>query len=145
MKTLLIAVMLSVPGLAYAAENVAKIKTLEGAAQVTRGDKAVALAEGDDVQSGDVIRTASGASLGLIFRDDTRLSLGPKSTLVVDKMVFEPATDDMEMSLLMKNGTFSVHAGQIAKLAPERTRLRIPSATLAIRGTSFLVEVDGDE
>jgi len=41
----------------------------------------------------------------------------------------------------MAKGTFSYLSGLIAKLAPDSVKLLIPDATIAVRGTKLLVDV----
>jgi hypothetical protein len=145
MRSLLMVAAILWGGGAAAAEPVAQIKSLDGTASVKRGEAVLPLAGGADLFADDVVITDKDSRLGLIFRDDTSLSMGPISRLVIDAMVFEPVRNDMALGMTLAGGTFSVHAGQIAKLAPERTVIRTPTATLAIRGTTFLVKVAGHE
>ena len=130
---------------ALAAEPVGQIKTLEGSAQALRGGATVALAAGAPVYAEDVLLTAAGSRLGLILNDDTTLAMGPDSRLVVERLEFEPAADKLDLGLGLNRGTFSVQTGQIAKLAPSHTDIRTPQMSIGIRGTSFLVKVDGNE
>lgn len=130
---------------AGAAEPVGQIKILEGPAEVVRGGAVAALGAGAPVYAADEIVTKDKARLGLIFNDDTTLAMGPDSRLVVEKLDFEPGADKLDMGLALNQGTFSVQTGQIAKLAPSHTDIRTPQMTIGIRGTSFLVKVDGNE
>jgi len=130
---------------AVAAEPVGQVKTLDGSAQVLRAGVPTALEGGSDVFAADEIVTADKSRLGLILRDDTTLSMGPSSRLVVERLEFEPAADKLSQGLALGAGTFSIQTGQIAKLAPARTDIRTPQMSIGIRGTSFLVKVDGNE
>ncbi|CAA7611633.1 conserved exported hypothetical protein [Magnetospirillum sp. LM-5] len=132
-------------GAALAADPVGQIKSLEGSASVIRAGAEQALAGGEALQADDVLVTKAGSTLGIVFRDDTTLAMGPSSRLVIDRLLFQPAASQLDLGLSFDKGTFSVQSGQIAKLAPERTNFRTPTASLAIRGTSFLVKVDGNE
>ncbi|CDK97961.1 protein of unknown function [Magnetospirillum gryphiswaldense MSR-1 v2] len=128
-----------------AAEIAGQVKTLEGSAKVVRDGVTLPLLAGADIHAADEIITADKSRLGLILRDDTTLSMGPSSRMVVERLEFEPAADKLEQGLAFTAGTFSVQAGQIAKLAPNRTDIRTPQMTIGIRGTSFLVKVDGND
>lgn len=127
------------------AEPIGQVKSLEGGATLIRAGAEQALAGGDALQADDVVVTKAGASVGIVFRDDTTLAMGPSSRLVIDKLLFQPAANQLELGLGFDKGTFSVQSGQIAKLAPEKASIRTPTASLGIRGTSFLVKVDGNE
>lgn len=130
---------------AMAAEAAGQVKTLDGTATVVRDGVTTSLQAGADIFAADEIITADKSRLGLILRDDTTLSMGPSSRMVVERLEFEPAADKLGQGLAFTAGTFSVQAGQIAKLAPDRTDIRTPQMTIGIRGTSFLVKVDGND
>jgi hypothetical protein len=141
----LVAALLLVGPAVTAAEIAGQVKTLEGSAKVVRDGVATPLQAGADIYAADEIITADKSRLGLILRDDTTLSMGPSSRMVVEHLEFEPAADKLEQGLAFTAGTFSVQAGQIAKLAPNRTDIRTPQMNIGIRGTSFLVKVDGND
>lgn len=126
---------------ALAAEAIGHVKIVTGEVAVERQGAVEALTPGKDLFQGDTLRTGEKATLGIILRDDTTLSLGPASRMVLDELVFDPASGALGMGLTFAKGTFSVVSGQIAKLAPERTIISTPVMTIGIRGTSFLVEV----
>lgn len=130
---------------AFAADPAGQIKTLDGSAKVVRDGVTLPLQAGADIYAADEIITGEKSRLGLILRDDTTLSMGPSSRMVVERLEFEPAADKLEQGLAFTAGTFSVQAGQIAKLAPNRTDIRTPQMNIGIRGTSFLVKVDGND
>lgn len=134
-----------VAGSALAADPIGHVKSATGSVVVDRDNSSSSLAVGQDIFNRDVIRTGASANLGITFRDDTTLSMGPDSRLVIDEMVFDPARDRMSMGMKMLKGTFAMIAGQIPRLAPERTAISTPTMTIGIRGTSFLVEVSDAE
>lgn len=128
-----------------AADPIGLVKNVSGTVTVQRGATAEKLVAGAPLYAADALVTGDDASLGLTLRDDTTLSMGPKSRLVLESFAFDPAADAMKMGLEMKRGTFAVTSGQIAKLAPEAVSVRTPVMNIGIRGTRFLVEVAGDE
>ena len=138
------ALLLALP--AGAAEPIGLVKTLSGGATVTRaGAAAQPLAAGTDVYRDDVIATGPDGSLGITFRDDTTLSMGPKGRMILDDFAFDPAREDVKLGVRLMRGTFAMVSGQTAKLAPEKVAVKTPTMTIGIRGTSFLIEVAGDE
>lgn len=141
----LLAALLLLGSPVVAAEAAGQVKTLEGSAKVVRDGVTTPLLAGADIYAADEIITADKSRLGLILRDDTTLSMGASSRMVVERLEFEPAADRLEQGLTFNAGTFSVQAGQIAKLAPNRTDIRTPQMNIGIRGTSFLVKVDGND
>ncbi|MBF0270250.1 MAG: cadherin-like domain-containing protein [Alphaproteobacteria bacterium] len=93
------------------------------------------LHKGDAVFQGDVLQTLKGAAIGLVFMDGTTLALGGNGRLVLDQMVFDPATQIGRSSFSLVQGSFSFVSGQIAKSAPDAASLKTPVATIGIRGT----------
>ena len=130
---------------APAAEPIGLVKTLSGSATVSRAGATQPLAAGADVFRDDTVTTGADGSLGITFRDDTTLSMGPAGRMVLDDFAFDPAREDVKLGVQLLRGTFAMISGQTAKLAPEKVAIRTPSVTVGIRGTSILVEVAGDE
>jgi len=94
------------------------------------------------IGQGDVITTAAKSSAGLIFDDDTVVSLGSNSEFAIDSFKFNPVKKDLSFVARLLQGTYSLITGQIAKLAPKKVRIITPDATLGVRGTKLLIRVD---
>lgn len=118
------------------------VKEARGAVEVVRAGKPLPVQEGFGVSEGDMIRTGEDGAVGIIFRDDTILSLGPESELSVERYLFSPREGHLAMIARMVRGTASYLSGTIGKLSPESVRFETPTATLGVRGTRFLVKVD---
>lgn len=123
---------------ARAADRVGSVAALEGAAEVQAAGQATwtPLAAGADVALGDRIRTAVGGRVRLLLRDDSVLTVGPSSELVVDTHVVVPAAAS----------SFSLPFGAIRALVGDRygepgSRFEIgtPTAVAGVRGTTFVV------
>ncbi len=118
------------------------VKTIDGDAVIERDGQAVEAIEGMTVHMGDVVKTRSPGSIGLVFRDDAVLSMGPDSTVVIDDYLFEPVEGKLSFIAKILQGTVSFISGQITKLSPESVNLVTPAATIGVRGTRVLVKVD---
>lgn len=132
-----------VPGAAVAQAQVAgRVKTVSGEAWITGADGArSALEVGSPVASGDSIETGENGSVGITFRDETRLSIGPGSQVAVDEFLFAPDAGELSFAARIARGTLYYVSGAIARLAPERVTVATPEGTVGIRGTAFLVRV----
>lgn len=134
----------STPALAAEADNPAgSVKSVEGHPMVVRGTAAAApLRPGERIYEKDVLTTDAGGSLGLIMRDNSLLSLGPRTRLVVERFLFAPEKGALASVLRVARGSSAIVTGEIAKLSPSSMQVMTPTATIGIRGTHFLVNVE---
>lgn len=143
MRPLLLLVLLALLAPALRAEDPAAgyVKTLSGSATITRGADDTPAAVGSPVQVGDVLRTGADGRLGLTLKDDTRMAIGPDTTLKLERFMFEPARDKLGLATRLGRGTLDFISGTIAKLKPEAVSIHTPEATIGVRGTHFAVKV----
>ena len=91
------------------------------------------IAKGDEVVRNEVVRTATDSDARLVFRDDTNLSLGPNSTLKLDRTVFDdPKAGDIAIKLA--SGAFRFVTGNSNK---EAYKINTPIVTMGVRGTTL--------
>jgi hypothetical protein len=79
--------------------------------------------------------TAKGAAVGITFVDDTVFSLGEEGRMVIDEMVYDPATQEGAFSANLVQGVFTFVSGEIAKTGVDSMTVSTPVATIGIRGT----------
>jgi len=140
----LAAIMMALGCPAWAApqdELVGSITDVRGPVHLVRAGNEVIAEKGARLYSADVLRTDQGASVGVVLRDDTTLSLGPASELRMSEFQFNPDQGILGMTLTMVKGTLVYVSGQIAKLAPGSAQIETPAGVAAVRGTELLVEV----
>ncbi len=123
-------------------DAIGRVQTLKGTVSIQRGNNALAVSIGTPVLCSDTIRTGKAAAAGLVMADDSTLSLGPNSELVLKDYVFNPKEGKFSFVTKMAKGTFSYLSGIIGKLAPDSIRMEMPVATIAVRGTKLLVTVE---
>jgi len=142
---LVLALFLFLPLASHAEDEtaVASIKTVQGDAKVIRGGESAALKAGDRVYRNDRLRTGSGGSLALVFKDDTLVSIGPASEVVVKEFLYSPAKGKLSFVAKLLKGTAAYVSGIIGKLSPESVRFETPVATIGVRGTTFAVSIEG--
>ena len=121
-----------------------KVKKIRGTVLVIRGDRTQTLRVGDPVFQNDLMQTGAAGAVGIIFEDNTILSLGPKSRLAIDGYTFAPEQGKLSLLLRLLRGTASYLSGIIGKQAPDAVKFQTPDATIGIRGTKFLVKVGSD-
>ncbi len=145
LSTMAIFSALSIGGKALSADPSAIIGTLEkvnGTATVVRQDQISPAKVGLEIKAKDTLRTGLDGSLGVKFHDDTLLSLGPESVLVIDEFVYAPNEGKLSLVFRMIKGTAVYLSGLIAKLAPDSVHFVTPSASVGVRGTKFAVKVE---
>jgi hypothetical protein len=131
-------------GLSSASPAVATIQKLSGTATIVRQGQTISATVGLEIWENDTLRTGPDASIGLVFNDDTLLSLGPESVFVIDEFVFAPREGKFSIVFRMLKGTAACLSGLISKLAPESAHFKTPTASIGIRGTKFVVKVEGE-
>ena len=125
------------------AEQAGMIKVSKGAVSIERDGKKLAADVGAPVQVADRVRTGADGAVGVTLRDNTLLSAGPNSLIVIDKFAYDSVTQDGKMSVGVRKGTLVVASGRIAKRTPESVDFHTPTSILGVRGTEFVIEVEG--
>jgi hypothetical protein len=125
-----------------AAPSVGLVKVAEGTAVVLRGDQTLLARAGLALLEGDILRTGADGRLGVVLRDDTRVSLGPETEIRIDRFVFAPAKGQLALVLKMARGIAAYVSGKIAKLSPDAVRVETPVAIVGVRGTQFVTKVE---
>lgn len=138
------ALILSRPVQAQTQQNqVALVKVVDGQAFALRADQRSELDVGTPIFVEDVVETEAG-SVGLTFKDGSRISIGPNSRVQFTAFEFMPTEGRLAFVVDFFRGTLLYVSGVIAKLSPEAVKVRTPVATVAVRGTRFLAEVEGE-
>lgn len=142
---LLLACSLLLPLAAQAADPapIGYVMTVNGEASVTANGKTVPAMAGTPVTLGAQLKTGPAGSMGVTLKDNTVMSFGPNTVVTVDKYLFAPASGDLSLSAKITSGTMNFISGIIAKLKPEAVAIDTPTGTIGVRGTQFLVKVDG--
>lgn len=121
------------------AADAARIKSASGTVHVERNGERLAAQVGAGIRSSDKIVTGDDGSVGITFIDDTRMSAGPGSTLVINQFAFDRTTHAGVLDATLKRGTLAAVSGRLAKHAPDAVTVRTRTMVLGVRGTEFLV------
>ena len=92
----------------------------------------------DDVYHNELIETEEESATQLVFMDETTITLGPKSKIVLDKFVYDPDPSKAAFVMTATQGVFRFASGKLAKSV---YRINTPAATIGIRGTELVVSV----
>lgn len=133
-----------------APQSIGTVNALEGKADAVRdaGSK-TALNIGDSVYLKNRIVTRAKSKITIEFLDQSTMSQGENSEMVLDELVYNPArkSDNAFKTSLVK-GVFRCITGRIVEMNPKRFSIKTGRATIGIRGSDIGFEIDpvtGDE
>jgi hypothetical protein len=89
------------------------------------------LSSGTSVYSRDLIHTGDAGVADLRFHDNTNLSVGPKSSVRLDKFVYDPNKSAGGVAVEATRGSFRFVTGSQSKGSYQ---VKTPYGTLGIRG-----------
>jgi hypothetical protein len=131
----------SSPAVAQQPTPAGRVKIVVGTAFVVHEQREVPAKVGDIVYETDSLITGSDGRVGVTLRDETRISLGPRSEVRLDRFLYSPADGQLAFVLSVVRGLATYVSGRIAKLSPDAARLQTPAAIVGIRGTRLAVRV----
>ena len=117
----------------HAATPIGKVFTKSGSPSASGPGGNRNLAAGSPVYEDDKIVTGGG-NVQIIFVDNTKLVVGPNSTLVIDRFLLRGGNKAGKFSVAALRGTFRFISGNSAKNAYD---IKTANATIGIRGTAF--------
>jgi len=120
------------------AEPAGKVLSADGDVLVLRGSQILRLSRGAAVESGDQIHTGSDGKVLIVFTDSGLVWIRANSDFVVDEYAYVQGGREAAFFSLLKGGARSV-TGLIGRRTRSNFRLRVPVATIGIRGTDFSV------
>ncbi|MFO1090510.1 MAG: FecR domain-containing protein [Hyphomicrobiales bacterium] len=129
---LVLAVYIAGIGPAWAAPG-GKTVGVKPLATLITGGGSSQLAVGKLVYGGDKITTGSGGEAQILFPDNTKLVVGPGSSLVIDDYVANSGGSAKKLALGAAAGVFRFVSGT----SHGAYSINTPSATFGIRGTAF--------
>jgi len=97
---------------------------------------------GMDMLLNDRVQSEAASRLQILLLDETVLTIGPDSDLVIDKFVFDPAAQKGEMTASLVKGALRYISGNIARANPENVVIKTNTATIGVRGTALFVTDD---
>jgi hypothetical protein len=123
------------------ANDVGQIKVMAGTVHLERDGKRLPAEVGMPVRQSDSLVTGSDGTAGVTFTDNSLLSVGPNSTLAIDRYAFDSTTHAGQFDASLKKGTLAVISGKIVKQSPGAMRVHTPTSIMGVRGTEFAVKV----
>jgi hypothetical protein len=119
-----------------------RVKVVSGSAFVVRQGMQLPAHVGQVVLEADSLKTGADGRVGVTLNDETRVSLGPSSEMLVSRFTYSPAESSFALTLRFVRGIAAYVSGRIAKLSPDAIRLETPASIVGVRGTRLAIRVD---
>lgn len=142
MKALLMFLVVGFFSNLLAIESSGFIKKLTGEAIIKRDNKTIIVKTGVKIYPKDIIITKNNSSVGIIFKDNTLISLGKNTEFIIEEYTFNPEEKHEAFISRITKGTLSCLTGLMPKLNPDAMKIKAKTASIGIRGTHFLISVD---
>src|SRR5262249_22675788 len=84
------------------------------------------------------ITTGPGGQTQVLFVDQSTMTIGPQSDMVIDEFVYDPTAGTGKLAANLTRGVFRFVGGKLSKQENAVT-IRTPSATIGIRGGVVLI------
>ena len=122
--------------------EIGSVVDLSGTAVIKRGKETITVAKGTLVETNDKVETKNGV-VNIKFKDDTSVKVTENSSLIIDDFVYDPKNaSGGKLSLKAASGTVRYVSGNIAHNNPNSVKINTPTASIAVRGTDFVMAVD---
>ncbi len=124
---------------------IGKVQSLQGTCKLHRDGATYTLKDGDPVYVGDLVRSSSKSMVKILFQDDSRITLGPESSIRVE--AFDKKSPGVIN--LLKGAIRGIVKKNLDELDPDaKAKLFIKTSNggIGIRGTDFKIaysEQDG--
>ena len=99
------------------------------------------LALRDSVYRNEIVNTGLESASELKFADETRISVGPNSSIVLDDFVYDPDPGEGTFALRVTEGVFRFFSGNMAS---SNYSIETPTVTVGVRGTVLVMVARGD-
>ena len=122
----------------YASEKVGIVIDRGGDVRLTRQQRSIQLSEKDWLYKDDQILTGRSSSVEIKLIDGSLVNVGELGDVYLLDLVYDPIKKDGFIDLKVATGAFRMVSGSIAKLGPDLMVLKLPTATVGIRGTGII-------
>jgi hypothetical protein len=115
-------------------KTVVVVKTVTG--QVEQNVRQLVINDG--VSQNEVIATEPDAASEIVFLDGTKISVGPRARITLDKFVYDPNPTKGTFFLTATEGVFRFVTGNMAH---QSYKIATPNGTIGVRGTTLDIMV----
>src|SRR6266436_2990622 len=94
---------------------------------------------GQEIVFNERVTTGSSGQTQILFIDQSTMSVGPSSDMVIDEFVYDPAAGTGKLAASLTRGVFRFVGGKRSK-QDNAVTMRTPAATIGIRGGCILAK-----
>ena len=132
MKFIIIILLSLLPLLA----SVGKITYTKGDVFLLRDGQLKPAVVGMELEEKDSLSTKKNSLVKLLFADKSAISIGSRSEFSIEEYFFDEKKESVA-KFKMKKGIFRAITGRIAKISPDKFKMKTKTVTIGIRGTIF--------
>lgn len=124
----------------FDAQRVGTFKQVQGETWIGAADARRAPTPGEGLREAERVSTGQTGAATITLKDGTVLTLGPNTTVDLNKFQFDATTQKGNFALDLLQGSIRVVTGLLARINPDLFKISTPTAVVGVRGTDFIVE-----
>jgi hypothetical protein len=124
------------------APRVGTFKQVQGETWIGAAETRRAPTPGDGLREAERVSTGKTGAATITLKDGTVLTLGPNTTVDLNKFQFDATTQKGNFALDLLQGSVRVVTGLLAKINPDLFKVSTPTSVVGVRGTDFIVEAN---
>ena len=122
----------------HANEKAGMVLDTEGNVTLIRQQRSIQVSEKTLLYENDKILTGRKSSIELKLVDGSLVNIGELGDVSLIDLAYDPIKKDGFIDIKIATGAFRMVSGSIAKLGPDLMVLKLPTATVGIRGTGVV-------
>ena len=129
---------------AWSGEKIGKVLAVKGDVKAVAADgtERSKLSLSSPIYANEKIYTGENAKVQIMFSDKSLYTIGQNAEVILDEYVYNPETGDGKSIIEVTKGIFRFLTGDIAKKDPEKVKVNTPFATIGVRGSGGIVNVE---
>ncbi|MEM7190512.1 MAG: FecR domain-containing protein [Pseudomonadota bacterium] len=145
LRTFIVAALALTHAIAFAGDRIGQVKVASGDVTIQRDGGEIMAKAGEPLFEKDTIVTGENSAVGMTFTDNSRMSLGPESTLSLESYIYSRPGRPNSFDARLQSGSLTAASGKIAKSRPLAMRVLMPTTVLGVKGTVLAARVAADD
>jgi len=122
----------------HAAEIIGQVSELKGTLTKTVDERQITIRQGDALHLHDALMTGPDSAAKLTFKDNTAITLGAESAIVIDEYVYDPADPSGNKAQFnLEKSVFHYVSGLLSKTENPDVQLDLAFGSIGVRGTEI--------